>query len=132
MAALYPGSRADAPRLKTDVGYMKFVSKEADWEKDVKGAGDGVLCIVDVYNPNWGPCEMLAGHFTNMFFDKGDDYGMRFVRADASKITDLIEFRDDCMPNFVFYKGGDQVAKVSGANVVAIENTIMEKAPKLR
>ena len=94
MAALYPGSRADAPRLKTDVGYMKFISKEADWEKDVKGAGDGVLCIVDVYNPNWGPCEMLAGHFTNMFFDKGDDYGMRFVRADASKITDLIEFRD--------------------------------------
>ena len=132
MAALAPGSRADAPRLKVDVTYMKFVQSEKDWDKEVMQAGDGVLCIVDAYNPNWGPCEMTAGLFTNWFFDNGDDYGMRFVRADASKIGALIEFRDTCEPNFAFYKGGEQVAKVKGADIVAIKNTIFEKAPKLR
>ena len=31
MAALFPGSRADAPRLKVDVNFMKFISSEKDW-----------------------------------------------------------------------------------------------------
>ena len=132
MAALYPGSRADAPRLKVDVGYMKFVSSEAEWQREVMSAGDGVLCIVDVYNPLWGPCEMVAGHFTNVFYDNGDDMGMRFVRADASKISGLIEFRDTSLPNFVFYLNGEQVGKGEGADIVKIRSTIFEKAPKLR
>ena len=58
--------------------------------------------------------------------------GMRFVRADASKIGALMEFRDTCEPSFVFYKGGDQIAKVTGADIVKIKETIFEKAPKLR
>ena len=58
--------------------------------------------------------------------------GMRFVRADASKIGHLVEFRDTCQPHFVFYKGGEQVAKVVGADIVGIKATIFEKAPKLR
>ena len=73
MATLFPGSRPDAPRLKVDVGFMKFISSEKEWEKEVMSAGDGVLCIIDVYSPNWGPSEMVAGHFSNLFFDNGDD-----------------------------------------------------------
>lgn len=95
-------------------------------------AGDQVLCIVDVYNPTWGPCEMMSGHFSNLFYDNGDDIGMRFVRADAGKVMDLIEFRDTCEPGFVFYLGGQAVAKVIGSDIVKIKETVMEKAPKLR
>ena len=130
--ALAPGSRADAPRLKTDVSFMKFVTLEKDWEKEVLNAGDSVLVVVDVYNPNWGPCEMCSGHFGNLFFDNGDEYGMRFVRAEATKIPALIEFRDSAQPNFVFYLNGEMVTKIAGADIVKIKETIFEKAPKLR
>lgn len=58
MATLFPGSRADAPKLKTDCNFMKFVFTEQEWKRDVVDAGDGVLCIVDVFNPLWGPCEV--------------------------------------------------------------------------
>ena len=111
---------------------MKFVATETDWQRDVLDAGDGVLCIVDVFNPLWGPCEMAAGHFSNLFYDNGDDMGMRFVRADAAKISGLVEFRDTCEPVFVFYRNGELVAKVAGADIVKIKDTIFDKAPKLR
>jgi hypothetical protein len=75
---------------------------------------------------------MCAGHFSNQFYDFGDDLGMRFVRAEATKIPDLVEFRGKCMPNFVFYLDGQQVAKIEGPNIVDILKTIQERAPKLK
>ena len=48
-----PGSRADAPRLKVDVGFMKFVVSEREWAKEVVDADNRVLCVVDIYNPLW-------------------------------------------------------------------------------
>ena len=75
---------------------------------------------------------MAAGHFSNLFFDYGDEYGMKFVRADASKIMSLMEFRDTCEPNFAFFKGGEMVGKVVGSDFVKIKETIFEKAPTLR
>ena len=55
MAALAPGSRADAPRLKVDVTYMKFVQSEKDWDKEVMQAGDEMSAL---------PCSRvpLTGH----------------------------------------------------------------------
>ena len=95
-------------------------------------AGESVLCIVDAYNPNWGPCEMAAGHFSNLFYDEGENMGMKFVRAEATKIASLIEFRDTCEPNFAFFLNGDMIAKVTGADLVKVKSTIFEKAPKVR
>ena len=75
---------------------------------------------------------MCAGHFSNQFYDFGDDMGMRFVRANATKINDLAEFKDTCSPNFVFYLDGQQVSKIAGPNIVKILATIKERAPKLK
>lgn len=74
---------------------------------------------------------MASGHFSNFFYDNGDDIGIKFVRADATKISPLLEFRDSCQPHFVFYLGGDCVGKVVGADIVKIRQMIFEKAPKL-
>lgn len=46
---------------------------------------------------------MLAGHFSNMYFDFGEKYGMRFVRAEADSIAALKDFRDSSDPVFLFY-----------------------------
>lgn len=75
---------------------------------------------------------MAAGHFQNLFYDNGDDMGMKFVRADATKVPSLVEFRDNCEPMFVFYLNGEQISKLQGADLVKIKATVFEKAPKLR
>lgn len=62
-------------KLKTDISFMKLVESDDTWQRDVLEAGDKLLCIVDVYSETWGPCEMVSAHFSNYFFDLGDDYG---------------------------------------------------------
>lgn len=63
------GTRPDAPKLKVDASFIKLITTDAEWEREVNEANDKVLCIVDVFCATWGPCEMVAGHFSNMFFD---------------------------------------------------------------
>ena len=127
-----PGSRADAPKLKVDASFIMLVTNDAEWEQKVMQAGEKLLVIVDVYSSMWGPCEMLAGHFSNMFYDLGEDIGMRFVRAESSKTTALSQYKDDSKPRFLFYHNGVEVAMIEGANLPKITNVVNEKAPKLR
>ena len=42
--------------------------------------------VVDLYAKVWGPCEMLANHFQNFFFDYGEKLSMVFVRAERDKV----------------------------------------------
>ena len=126
------GTRPDAPKLKVDVGFMKLVQTDAEWQREVLEAGPMLLCIVDIFSPVWGPCEMAAGHLTNYFFDMGDTYGMKFIRADNSKINECIKFRDSAKPTFQFYLNGEVVDEVDGANVQKIKDIITSKAPNLK
>ena len=75
---------------------------------------------------------MLAGHFNNMFFDLGEDLGMRFIRADTSKLSALVEYKDNPKPVFLFYHAGKEIHKIEGPNLPEIDSTIKSKAPKLR
>ena len=84
--------------------------------------------MVDVYTKVWGPCLMLDTYFYNTYFgaprgpegrfrptacdrtrclcvaDLNDaGMGVKFVRACSDKITELMEFRDNACPYFVFY-----------------------------
>ena len=127
-----PGSRADAPKLKVDASFIMLVTNDAEWEQKVMQAGEKLLVIVDVYSSMWGPCEMLAGHFSNMFYDLGEDIGMRFVRAESSKTAAIVQYKDDCKPRFLFYHNGAEVAMVEGADLPKITSVVNEKAPKLR
>ena len=126
------GSRPDAPKLKVDASFMMLINTDADWEQKVLQAGDKLLVIVDVFSPTWGPCEMLASHFSNMFFDLGEDLGMRFVRADSSKLAACAEFKDNPKPHFLFIHNGTEVERIEGPNLPAIDKTVKTKAPRLR
>jgi hypothetical protein len=74
---------------------------------------------------------MIAGHFNNFFYDLGETYGLKFVRAISDKVTCLKEYKDSSQPLFLFFVGGQQVEKVDGCNLPAILETIKGKAPKL-
>ena len=70
--------------------------------------------------------------FNNMFFDLGEDLGMRFIRADTSKISALAEYKDSPKPIFLFYHAGAEIAKIEGPDLPKIDSTIKTKAPRLR
>jgi hypothetical protein len=72
---------------------------------------------------------MIAGHFSNYFFDLGESYSMKFVRACADKVTALKEFRDMSQPVFLFYLDGELVETIKGPNVPKILETIKSKSP---
>mmetsp|Transcript_34337 Transcript_34337/g.68377 ORF Transcript_34337/g.68377 Transcript_34337/m.68377 type:complete len:122 (-) Transcript_34337:248-613(-) len=115
---------------KVDVSFMKMVNSDDEWQREVKDAGSKLLCIIDVYTVIWGPCEMLAGHFSNTYFDLGEKYGMRFVRATADNITDLKEkYLGSSEPRFLFYLDGEEIGNVQGSNIPAIMDIITTKSP---
>ena len=74
---------------------------------------------------------MIAGHLSNYFFDLGESYGMKFVRACADKVTALKDFRDTAQPSFVFYFGGELVETVTGPDIPKILDAIKTKAPAI-
>lgn len=74
---------------------------------------------------------MIAGHFNNFFYDLGETYGLKFVRASSDKISVLKEYVGASQPMFLFYLSGGEVAKVTGCNLPAILSIIKEQAPKL-
>ena len=123
---------------KVDVSFMRLVSSEIDWTREVKDAGPKLLCsehacssspsefgteflphqrwdrspphapstmcaVVDVYDDAWGPCEMLAGHLSNYYFDMGEKYAMKFVRAVSNNIGELKAQSGNSQPMFLFY-----------------------------
>lgn len=61
-----------------------------------------LYAVVDVYSSMWGPCEMVAAHFQNMFFDLGETLGMKFVRATSDKIEALGDYRGSSSSTFLF------------------------------
>ena len=46
---------------------------------------------------------MIAGHFSNYYFDLGEKYGVKFVRAQCDKIASLKDYKDRSQPTFLFY-----------------------------
>ena len=99
---------------KVDVSFMKFCYNDDEWTREVKepvgvllGAPapstirrrpdtltsqpvkmptPPVVVVVDMYSKVWGPCEMLAGHYQNFFFDYGEKLSIRFIRAERDKV----------------------------------------------
>ena len=144
---------------KVDTSFMKLVATDAEWSKEVAEGGGKVLCsasshaafsfillfcrishtlvsartraVIDVYNATWGPCEMIAGHCSNWFFDLGEKYGIKFVRAAADKVGALKEYTGKSESTFLLYLNGEQIEVIPGANIPAILKGIKEKAPAL-
>ena len=172
---------------KVDVSFMKFVTNDDEWKREVVDGGDKQICskckpshappvasrsraetsaaralifcirschsfyshailtsnrrlhscllllVIDVYTELWGPCEMIAGHFNSMFYDLGEVYGMKFIRARSDKVTALKEYTGESAPTFLFYLGGALIDNgvVNGSNLPKIVDIVKTQAPKL-
>ena len=69
---------------------------------------------------------MAAGHFSNAFFDLGEKYGIKFVRATADKIGCLKSYAGVAMPTFLFFRSGEMIDSMRGADEAGLRALVDE------
>ncbi len=91
----------------------------ASFDKTMKAAGDK-LVIVD-FSATWcGPCQAIKPKYHEMAEANED---VVFIEIDVDENEDTSEkYRVNAMPTFLFFKKGEKVGEMQGAN----ENQLRE------
>ena len=104
------------------------VDSEAEFDKKIAGAGDS-LVIID-YSTTWcGPCKVIAPKFDELSDAYPDSVFIKVIgdaTPDASKLMKREGVRS--VPSFHYFKNGEKVDVVNGANAEAIEAAIKKHA----
>mmetsp|Transcript_13242 Transcript_13242/g.20963 ORF Transcript_13242/g.20963 Transcript_13242/m.20963 type:complete len:106 (+) Transcript_13242:84-401(+) len=100
---------------------VKFVESEGEWMALMEQSKEK-LVVVD-FTASWcGPCQMVAPHFEAM----SNEYtNAIFVKLDVDaqdKIAQKCGIR--AMPTFQFYKNGEKVDELMGANVAELKKKV--------
>lgn len=97
---------------------VKLVESEGEWA-ELMEKSKSQLVVVD-FTASWcGPCQMVAPHFEAMSKEYSNAI---FVKVDVDaqdKIAQRCGIR--AMPTFHFYKGGEKVDEMMGANVAGLK-----------
>uniref|UniRef100_A0A6S9BEG3 Thioredoxin domain-containing protein n=1 Tax=Ditylum brightwellii TaxID=49249 RepID=A0A6S9BEG3_9STRA len=100
------------------------IDSEAKFDKTIESAGDS-LVVVD-YSTTWcGPCKVIAPKFDELSEQYSDAVFVKVIgdaSPDASKLMKREGVRS--VPSFHYFKGGEKVEVVNGANAEAIEAAI--------
>ncbi|ORX53154.1 thioredoxin TrxA [Hesseltinella vesiculosa] len=80
------------------------------------------LVVVDFYATWCGPCKMIAPKFENLV----DEYtNVVFAKVDVDEASDIAaEVGVRAMPTFLFFRNGNKVDEVVGANFANIVTAI--------
>eukprot|EP00978_Attheya_sp_CCMP212_P004303 scaffold9421_cov47-Attheya_sp.AAC.4 len=125
----FHGSRSfvsHRPNSRTSLS-MRVVDldSEALFDKTVKSAGDS-LVVID-YSTTWcGPCKVIAPKFDELSDKYPDSVFCKVIgdaSADASKLMKREGVRS--VPSFHYFRNGERVEIVNGANAEAIEAAIV-------
>mmetsp|Transcript_25158 Transcript_25158/g.40898 ORF Transcript_25158/g.40898 Transcript_25158/m.40898 type:complete len:149 (-) Transcript_25158:191-637(-) len=104
------------------------VGSEAAFDETVSGAGDK-LVIID-YSTTWcGPCKVIAPKFDEFSETYPDSIFVKVIgdaTPDASQLMKREGVRS--VPSFHYFKNGEKVDVVNGANSEAIEAAIKKHA----
>merc|ERR1719410_2523284 len=100
------------------------IDSEAAFDKTISSAGPS-LVVID-YSTTWcGPCKVIAPKFEE-FSDAYPDAVFLKVIGDASPDASKLMKREGVrsVPSFHYFKSGEKVEVVNGANADAIESAI--------
>ena len=100
---------------------VKVLDTLDDFKSTING-NEGKLVVIDFFATWCGPCVHLAPEFEKLAEEHTD---VVFVKVDVDKNTEASEHvAITCMPTIFFYKNGEQVKKIEGADLDAIKETI--------
>mmetsp|Transcript_6983 Transcript_6983/g.11735 ORF Transcript_6983/g.11735 Transcript_6983/m.11735 type:complete len:118 (-) Transcript_6983:210-563(-) len=111
---------------------LKFIVSAKDndaFRAHVLEASASTLCVVDCHAGWCGPCDSLNKKIQNLYQDM-IEFDLKFVQAQVDDIELLNANDKSSKPYFLFYKNGSEVAKVTGANAVEIEQHVQKHATK--
>jgi thioredoxin 1 len=83
-------------------------------------------CIVIDFGATWcGPCKRIAPHYADLekviMKELGSPDKVLFYKADVDEAKDLAQYCDvKCMPTFKFYRGGQLVDTLEGADLTQL------------
>lgn len=95
----------------------------ADFQKEIAYSG---LTVVDFYATWCRPCQMMAP-----VLDKLDSTfeAAHFIKVDVDESPDVAkEYGISAMPTFLFFKNGEKIDTVVGANVGKLQATVKANA----
>lgn len=94
---------------------------KADFDKALSDAGSE-LVVLDCFATWCGPCKMIAPKVVE-FSHKFDN--AHFYKIDVDEVPDVAqELGIRAMPTILYFKNGEKVGEVVGANPKAIETAI--------
>ena len=103
---------------------VKMIKSQGEWMELMEQSKEK-LVVVD-FTATWcGPCQMIAPHFEAM----SQEYtNVIFVKVDVDDQSDIAQMCGvRAMPTFQFFKNGEKVDDMCGANI----NGLKEKVSKL-
>ncbi|XP_052280178.1 thioredoxin-like isoform X3 [Dreissena polymorpha] len=102
---------------------VKFIENLNEF-KDVMRNSEGKLVVVD-FTASWcGPCKHIAPKFEQLSKDNTD---VLFFKVDVDANSETSEDQEiSCMPTFKFYKNGEVLHVMEGADEKGLVAKILE------
>lgn len=101
------------------------LESKSEFDKALK---DNEFVVLDCFAEWCGPCKIIAPKVVQF----SETYkGATFFKLDVDEVRDVAaELGIRAMPTFLFFKDGEKVGEVVGANPKAIEAAIKANLPK--
>ncbi|KAF1992780.1 thioredoxin [Amniculicola lignicola CBS 123094] len=96
------------------------LSAKAEWDTALEKKD--TLIVLDCFATWCGPCKVIAPQVVKLSNEFPD---VRFYKVDVDEVPDLAqELGIRAMPTFLFFKNGEKVTEVVGANPAALKAAI--------
>lgn len=102
---------------------VTVVATKAEFQEALKHDG---LVVVDFFATWCGPCKMIAP-----LLDKfsAEYSSAKFIKVDVDQLGEVAQdYEVSSMPTVIFFKGGEIVTKVIGANPSALKQALAANA----
>lgn len=99
---------------------VKNIASKSEFDSNIASLTDNALVVLDCYAVWCGPCRVISPAVDRLS-SQWEAKGVKFYKVDVDEVSDVAqELAIRAMPTFIFFKNGEIVNTVVGANERAI------------